>query len=525
MRTPLPINLDALLRRRAIEGERVEFKAGWNPESALHTICAFANDFHNLGGGYLVIGVEEVNGRPVLPQKGIGLERIEAMQKELLRLGHQAIQPAFHPLSASYTVGDINVFVVWAPGGETRSYKCRVSLAKDGKDWAYSIRRGSSTVRARGADERELLGLAATVPFDDRFNASTTIEDLSRRLVGEFLDEVGSELANEAHSLPMKTLGRQMNILGGPSEQPRPKNVGVLFFHDEPQRFFPATQIDVVYFPDGAGGDRFEERVFQGPLGRITRDAIEYIARSYLKETVVKHPDRSEAERFWNFPRVAIEEAIVNAVYHGSYEEREPVEVRVSPDDLVVLSFPGPDRSVRMEDLRAGRAVSRRYRNRRIGEFLKELDLTEGRSTGVPKILRTMQGNGSPPPEFESHEDRTYFLDRLPVHERAEREAPHVTGQVTPHVTPQVTPQVERVVLALQGEVLRGKLMDAVGLKDRMHFVNDYLQPALDAGLVEMTIPDKPRSSKQRYRLTDLGRRLRAELAAREPDDMESDPE
>jgi len=86
-------------------------------------------------------------------------------------------------------------------------------------------------------------------------------------------------------------------------------------------------------------------------------------------------------QRFWNCPRVAIEEAIFNAVYHRSYEEREPIEVRISPEDLVVLSFPGPDRSVRMEDLRAGRAVSRRYRNRRIGEFLKELDLTEGRST------------------------------------------------------------------------------------------------------------------------------------------------
>jgi ATP-dependent DNA helicase RecG len=106
------------------------------------------------------------------------------------------------------------------------------------------------------------------------------------------------------------------------------------------------------------------------------------------------------------------------------------------PEDLVVLSFPGPDRSVRMEDFRAGRAVSRRYRNRRIGEFLKELDLTEGRSTGVPKILRTMENNGSPPPEFESDEDRTHFLIRLPVHERAKGGTGQVTPQVTPHVIP-----------------------------------------------------------------------------------------
>ncbi|MDF1685132.1 MAG: ATP-binding protein [Legionellaceae bacterium] len=156
-------------------------------------------------------------------------------------------------------------------------------------------------------------------------------------------------------------------------------------------------------------------------MGRITRDAVDYIGRNYLKETVVKHPDRPEAERFWNYPLAAIEEAVVNAVYHRSYEIREPIEVRLTPEELVVLSFPGPDRSIQLRDLQAGRAVSRRYRNRRIGEFLKELNLTEGRSTGVPKILRVMKTNGSPAPVFETDDDRSYFLIRLPVHDPKKR--------------------------------------------------------------------------------------------------------
>jgi ATP-dependent DNA helicase RecG len=66
--------------------------------------------------------------------------------------------------------------------------------------------------------------------------------------------------------------------------------------------------------------------------------------------------------------------------------------------------------------LRAGRANPRRYRNRRIGEFLKELDLTEGRCTGIPKIINAMRENGSPPPVFEFDEDHSYFMVRLPVH-------------------------------------------------------------------------------------------------------------
>ncbi|OHE66262.1 MAG: transcriptional regulator, partial [Treponema sp. GWA1_62_8] len=433
----LPINIDALLHQRSIEGERVEYKAGWNPEGILHTLCAFANDFHNLGGGYLVIGVEEKGGLPVLPPKGIDTGSIDTVQKELLNLGYGAMQPQYHPIAASYLIKGRTILVLWAPGGETRPYKAKVSLAKDAMEWGYFIRKGSSTIRAKGPDERELLGLAATVPFDDRFNQSASLDDLSPRLIQEFLHEVGSGLADTAIKLTTEALGRRMNIVGGSKEALFPKNVGLLFFNDSPERFFPATQIDVVWFPEGAGGDRFEEKIFQGPLARITRDAIEYIDRNYLKETVIKHPDRPEAERFLNFPRAAVEEAVVNAVYHRSYEIREPVEVRVTSDDLVVLSFPGPDRSIRMEDLRAGRAVSRRYRNRRIGEILKELDLTEGRSTGIPKILKAMKSNGSPSPEFDSDEDRGYFLIRLLAHEQAAREP---VSREEEYVTPQVTP-------------------------------------------------------------------------------------
>jgi len=63
----LPININDLLHGHYVEWERLEFKRGWNPEPILHTLCAFANDFHNLGGGYIFVGVAERNGRPVLP--------------------------------------------------------------------------------------------------------------------------------------------------------------------------------------------------------------------------------------------------------------------------------------------------------------------------------------------------------------------------------------------------------------------------------------------------------------------------
>lgn len=174
--------------------------------------------------------------------------------------------------------------------------------------------------------------------------------------------------------------------------------------------------------------------------------------------------------------------------------------MRISHDELVILSFPGPDRSIRLEDFQAGRAVSRRYRNRRIGEFLKELDLTESRSTGIPKILKVMAANGSPAPMFETDDDRLSFVIRLPT-----RPAAMAENTLTTQVTPEVTPEVERVVLTLQDELSRTDLQQALELKDEKHFRQAYLLPALDSGLVEMTRPDTPRSSKQRYRLTEMG--------------------
>lgn len=77
----------------------------------------------------------------------------------------------------------------------------------------------------------------------------------------------------------------------------------------------------------------------------------------------------------------------------------------------------------------------------------------------------------------------------------------------TPEVAPEVTPEV-RLISVLAGEMTRQQLKEALGLKDDEHFRKSYLLPALEAGLIEMTIPDKPRSSKQKYRLTDKGRQM-----------------
>ena len=96
----LPINIENLLNgESAVEWERIEFKEGWNPLAVIHTLCAFANDFNNLDGGYIFIGIAEDNGQPLLPPKGLTQSQIDKIQKELLQFGHDKITPPYYPIA------------------------------------------------------------------------------------------------------------------------------------------------------------------------------------------------------------------------------------------------------------------------------------------------------------------------------------------------------------------------------------------------------------------------------------------
>ena len=135
-----------------------------------------------------------------------------------------------------------------------------------------------------------------------------------------------------------------------------------------------------------------------------------------MSKKIVKSADKAESDWVFNYPYAALEEALANAVYHRAYDIREPIEVRVEKNMIEIVSFPGPDRSVTQEGLKRYKVSNRRYRNRRIGDILKELHLTEGRNTGFGKILSALEENGSPKPEFETDEGHNYFITRLFIH-------------------------------------------------------------------------------------------------------------
>lgn len=410
----LPINISDLIHHRKIERTCIEYTAGWNPETVIHSITAFANDFNNAGGGYILIGVEEENGYPKFPVKGLDPDSLDLIQQELLNQC-SLIEPRYIPVVEPYTVDEKRILVLWIPGGEDRPYKCPdIINTCNGDDdiiKSYYIRNGSRTVKANSTEEQELISMTRYIPFDDRINYLANVNDMKPALIADYLHTVGSDLYENVMNRPVEDTASEMMLVRGPSFFRKPVNAGLMFFSDHPENCFPYAQIEVVDKPDPTGAG-MTEKIFRGPLDRQLRDALAYIKKYILKE----YTDKESAVRAYNWPYQAVKEALINAVYHKSYQIHEPITVTITPETMEILSIPGPDLSITDEQLENRVLVSYRYRNRRIGDFLKELGFAKGRNTGIDLIVRSMKDNGSDLPVFETDAQRSYFAVILPVH-------------------------------------------------------------------------------------------------------------
>lgn len=559
----LPINIEDLLNKRKVESTRIEFKAGWNPDKIYHTICAFATDLENIGGGYILVGVEEENGIAKRPVKGLDEAEIDGILKDMV--GYDAkISPAYMSKVSPEIVDGKTILVIWAPAGSNRPYSVMESVVAKKSVPKFYVRSKSSTIEAKGEILDQVRELANRIPFDERGNTSAAIEDLSALLVYEHLKSVKSKLANDFMSRPLVEILDEMDLLTGPTENRQIKNVAVMMFCEHPERFFPVTQVDIVIFPEGSIENpdvMIEVPKIVGPVPKMIRETLSYLRTNVIKKRIAKPNDTEKSDKTYNYPYQAFEEAVVNALYHRDYQEREPVEITIEPTHIDILSYAGPDRSISAESIKAAKKLkARRYRNRRLGDFLKELDLTEGRATGIPTIQKALKENGSSPAVIETDDDRTYFLMTIPGREDMVNVATlpmddnekknfddrllQILGQSFVKVQEAVYQSsiIDKLRLLQILEQLSVKVWDkskksvnkgiysqyvieliehlksdpstikalAESLKwnDTTELRRKFINPLIELGYITMTMPDKPTSSKQEYKLTKVGNSL-----------------
>ena len=211
----------------------------------------------------------------------------------------------------------------------------------------------------------------------------------------DFIKKSNSSLIEEINNSTLEELLLAEEVADETDTELDIRNIGVLMFAEHPEKFIPGSYIELIRFntKEAEASDDFIEKTFTGPIWKQVQDALDYINTNVIEEKVVKLQGQAESERF----------------FHKSYREQEPVEIRIYVDSIQILNYPGLAKWINLERFAEGRIKGRKYRNRRIGELFKEIDLSEKKGTGIPKILRELKKNGSPGPEFDMDDDRTYL--------------------------------------------------------------------------------------------------------------------
>ncbi len=188
-------------------------------------------------------------------------------------------------------------------------------------------------------------------------------------------------------------------------------------------------------------------------------------------------------------------EAIINAIIHNDFTRDIPPKFEIFSNRLEITSYGGLFEGMTQEDFFDGLSLPR---NKELMRVYKDLGMVEQLGSGVPRILQAYNKDCF---KFSENFLRMIFpaTEKLPM-------------QVNMQVTMQVSTQVEELIKVFTGEHTRQDLQDKLKLANRENFRKNYLQSALDEELIELTIPEKPNSSKQKYRLTEKGILMKEKL-------------
>ena len=197
-------------------------------------------------------------------------------------------------------------------------------------------------------------------------------------------------------------------------------------------------------------------------------------------------PKERKEQRLWN--AIALREAVINAFVHNDYTKEVAPKFEIFDDRLEITSYGSLPEGLSKEEFFEGYSI---IRNKELMRIFKDLDLVEQLGSGIPRILQAYT-------QDSFHFSENFLRVTLPSIESVTQ-----TEQVTEQVTEQDTEQVRLLISSMADKKYStAELMELVGIKHRPTFLYNYLQPAIEAGFIALTIPDKPTSPNQRYYLT-----------------------
>jgi ATP-dependent DNA helicase RecG len=470
------------------EGQNIEYKSSCkNIREIGQIVCGFLN---TSSGGYIVCNLEGKG-------KIIDVEPPEHLVKRI----EQDLEKGLSPKA----LVSVQIQII-------EGHRLIVIEVPSGKDFPYSFQnviylRDSLTTKIADVGAISELVLRKQVEperWERRFSPADIERDLDNNELNSTVQDV-----QKTERLQFRSYESAIMILEdlSVSKYGRLTNGGDVLFTANPAIRHPQIRVRAVFLSADKTDTKFRDmQTFEGPLVQLLRDVRRFIQRN---TSTISHFETGDLKRKDNplYPPAAIREGLINAFAHRDYSNSSggvlvsifPKQLEISntgkfPDGVVWKYWNNPT----SEERSVGNISV--LRNPDIAHVLYLRGFMEKIGRGNVMIRDSCAEYGLPPPQWSEDDQGVTLTFFAPTQE--------VTRDVTREVTRDVTRDVTRMLKVFDGDMSRRNLQDLLQLKDEEHFRTAYLQPALQDGLIEMTIPDKPKSSKQKYRLTNRGRSL-----------------
>ena len=437
----------------------------------------------------------------------------------------QGVSPTEHEFDRATALGKPRLIYVRGADDAARHPKMRALVRKA----------GDQLIRRRFGDTAELLaavnaslvehlartGALRTSPFDATACAGATLSDLSPDKLALFLARAQSQRGFALDpATPMQSALTHLNLL----DAGQPSHAAVLLFGQTPQRFLPSSELKCMHFH----GTRVSKpipsyHIYKGTVFELVDQALDFCL-SKIARTVGTRSAGPQAPVDYELPREAVAEAIVNAVAHRDYTSNASIQVMLFADRLEIWNPGELPPQLTVDNLRRPHASI--PRSPRIAEPLFLARYIEKAGTGTLDMIHLCAQAGLPQPEFR--QDGGQFIQTL-WRPKATDLVPGTEPQGTQSGTKLGTKsapsrhQVEILVKASTGAALT-ELMAIDGRTDRTKFRHQVIRPLLLRGLLEMTLPDKPTSSLQKYRITPEGAAWLPKRATNGPNGPQGSP-
>lgn len=494
------------------EGPDIEFQRSLGRDFG-REVCAFANG----EGGTVLLGVSKSG-------EVVGVGNYNRTRIKVLTVARSADPPIVVELDR---VGE--VMRVTVPAQKYKPYSI---------GWRAFVREGRHSRRLSNAEIKDLYYAVGRAHFDKEPCENFSMEDHLNADVWERF--IGRARIPEAMHKILAL--RNLSLV---DNEDRMTYAGAWLLADDIRLFTASAYVSCARFEGTEEARSMEREDFHGSIPAIADGVLAWVLRRIDVQFTIWG---EEGEGRPELPEEALREAVANAIAHRDYRSRERARVHVFKDRVEITSPGGLPEGMAEADL-GTKSVPR---NPLLYSMLARMGLAGGIGSGIRRMTSLCREYGVEAPRIEVSGDQVTTSFRRPPAIRlqpatldddefadmqdslfaiqdAEKTAPEPPPDVPDDTSSQATPynyhtgimqvwerkttvQVRELAKVLSRDLSRVEILAGLGLRNRSNLVVNYLRPALDAGLIEMTIPDKPTSGKQRYRLTPLGQQLRAAL-------------